>query len=58
MAERLLNGDTRGALAKRLKRERTIGRAWDVIARDLYTDAGIEVSTTTLRKWATALGIS
>lgn len=53
MAERLIPGGT----AKYLRRLRSDGLSWDLIARRVEADHGITVTAETVRTWARQLDI-
>lgn len=53
MADRLVGGH----LAERIQEMREGGLTFEQIARDLHGEAGIEVTSSTVRAWARTLGI-
>jgi hypothetical protein len=53
MADRLLNG----GLQDRIREGRVAGVSFEDLARQLYAEAGVEVTAQTLRNWARSLDI-
>lgn len=52
-AERAVGGDLAGLLANR----RTRGDSWETIAKELWTDYGVNVTGAGVGKWGRKLGI-
>lgn len=53
MADRLSGGQLRELMSHYI----TDSGSWEHVARELHTQAGVEVSGQTLRRWARVMGI-
>lgn len=53
LADRLIDGGLRNLLSQR----RAAGDSFEVIARSLATDHGVDVATETVRRWCIEQGI-